>query len=351
MHSSPSTGSLDRVVTRRPLKSVTYTQDELAVIAKLKENIKSALSRNPDIAELRQGGTFLLAALDTGDPEALDEAQQFLEGFRDRCLAQCSATQDRQLVPLAMEKPLEGGVYDVQNLTQMLQITTDLIEGTRSLYTAGVLHKHITPQAAAWRYNDNHEFEVFLIDHDYEMYRERNPRRPDDADKLRPLKSVTYSKEQLAIIANLKENVKSVLSRSPDNAELQVTGTFLQAALESGDPEALTEARQFLEGVRDRCLAQIHGSRQLVPLVLEKPLGGGLDDIKESSEAIQIAINVIDGMKSMEMAGVLHSHFTPQAAAWRRKDNDDLEVFLINHDYEMFRERNPRRPDDEENQQ
>ncbi|KAG8943201.1 hypothetical protein FRC04_003164 [Tulasnella sp. 424] len=309
MHSSPSTGSLDRVVTRRPLKSVTYTQDELAVIAKLKENIKSALSRNPDIAELRQGGTFLLAALDTGDPEALDEAQQFLEGFRDRCLAQCSATQDRQLVPLAMEKPLEGGVYDVQNLTQMLQITTDLIEGWYKV----PVHGWGAPQAY---YTSSGRLE-----------------------------------EQLAIIANLKENVKSVLSRSPDNAELQVTGTFLQAALESGDPEALTEARQFLEGVRDRCLAQIHGSRQLVPLVLEKPLGGGLDDIKESSEAIQIAINVIDGMKSMEMAGVLHSHFTPQAAAWRRKDNDDLEVFLINHDYEMFRERNPRRPDDEENQQ
>ncbi|KAG8943200.1 hypothetical protein FRC04_003163 [Tulasnella sp. 424] len=180
MHYSLPTGSLGR----RPLKSVIYTQEELAVIATLKENIKSVLSCNQDIAELRQGGTFLLAALDTGDPEALKEAQQLLEDFSDRCLAQCSATQDRQLVPLALEKPLEGGVYDIKKPRQLLQIAANLMKGIRSLYTAGVLHRHITPQAAAWRYNDNHEFEVFLIDHDYEMYRERNPRRPDDADKL-----------------------------------------------------------------------------------------------------------------------------------------------------------------------
>ncbi|KAG8947570.1 hypothetical protein FRC04_010620 [Tulasnella sp. 424] len=180
MHPSLPTGSLGR----RPLKSATYTQEELAVIATVKESIKSALSRNPNIAELRLGGTFLLAALETGDPEALEEARRLLEDFSDRCLAQCSGTQDRQLVPLALEKPLEGGMYDIQVPRQLVQIMANLAKGIESLYKAGVLHRHITPQAAAWRYNDSHEFEVFLIDHDYEMYRERNPQRPDDADKL-----------------------------------------------------------------------------------------------------------------------------------------------------------------------
>ncbi|KAG8939880.1 hypothetical protein FRC04_005829 [Tulasnella sp. 424] len=186
MHPSASTGSFDR----RPLESATYSQGRRAIV---KETIKSLLSRNPDIAELSLGGTFLLAALETGDPEALEEALQFLEDFRDHCLEQSSGpqdrqpvpltsgTQDRQLVPLTLEKPLEGGVIESVGSRDLLQIGRDVILALQSMYEEGhgVLHMHLTPQAAVWRRKDDNDLDVFLIDHDYEMYRKR---KPDDTE-------------------------------------------------------------------------------------------------------------------------------------------------------------------------